>query len=513
MTAAIEDVPRNVYTEGKVFSYPVKAATEIFLRTAVGLDETTGYVEPFAIGSGLKFVGMSDQSVDNSDGSDGDLDVKVRRKGVFEVISSGLAITDGQIDLWWTDDQTVTKVPGAAADYAGKLVVYTSASLALLDIEPALKNFEGDDAEEYLAVPLEANAVVAVGDGVALNVSGYGVDMGQATAQYFRGKAVSAGDNTGGAQGAISVYVRSSGVAQFVAAGLTAADVGLPVYESNKTTITTTPGSLFVGVLKKFNTALIAEVDIDPGVQCPLPSCAYKEIALVGVAANVAITVGQVFLDATGGLVDSDAAGALHMWGWALVAIDNTGGALGDVSALVVRDGVIPMTGAGLAATDIGSEVWQNTDNVTVTTTPGTKLVGVIEAVPTATTPRVRIKPLAKVGGRLDRRFPIPFSHSGATLNGKNARTDMQFDRRYIIISSQFDVEVSPGGTDALTVTINDGTTTFAAVCTEPAVMGENLTPQTLAQAMEANTDTDVTLTDTGTTTADMKGGAIAEYL
>src|SRR4051812_43453825 len=55
---------------------PVKGSTKIFQGTLVVLD--AGYAKPGASAAGLIALGRAEEEVDNTDGDDGDLRVKVR---------------------------------------------------------------------------------------------------------------------------------------------------------------------------------------------------------------------------------------------------------------------------------------------------------------------------------------------------------------------------------------------------------------------------------------------------
>jgi len=242
------------------------------------------------------------------------------------------------------------------------------------------------------------------------------------------------------------------------------------------------------------------------------------DVVSVGVAATKTVTAkSMVCVDADGYLVDADDATAVSFWGIALTGAVNTAGADGDLSVWVARSGLFQLTGAGLAATDVGKEVWQNTDASTVTTTPGTILVGHLEFINGATAARVNIKPLAAVGSRVDRQKVIPFSFINAAMTGKTCFADAEFGRRYLVLSSFGDLEVAPGGADTLTCALSDGTTSYALLgtgITAAAVHGENKVAQVLTTAtMKANTDTDATLTDSGVTSEGLKGVFTVEFL
>lgn len=238
----------------------------------------------------------------------------------------------------------------------------------------------------------------------------------------------------------------------------------------------------------------------------------------VGVAANKTVTANKLAcLDADGYLVDAGDVTAVSFWGLALETVDNTGGADGDLSANVRRWGLTGsgvIAGAGLAATDVGQECWVGADSGTITTTPGDILVGVIGEVESATEPRVRYAAMPIVGERTSRQFEIPFTFIGAVgSSGVAAFEDREFATKYKVLAGYADAETAPGGAYVCTVTLTDGTTSFDVTITGAATHGENKTAG--ATAMEAATDTDVTLVDDNASgaTEGVKGVFLCEAL
>jgi len=200
-------------------------------------------------------------------------------------------------------------------------------------------------------------------------------------------------------------------------------------------------------------------------------------------------------LDADGYLVDAADATAVSFWGVALDTVDNSTGADGDLDCSVRRWGIAELTGAGLAATDVGKECWVSTDSATITTTPGDILVGVIDSIASATEPTVRYKPMPIVGERTDRQFEIPFVYNGAVgAVGVKAHEDREYPTKYKVLQGYADAETAPGGAYVCTIELDDGTTQFAVTITGSATHGENKTAG--ATAFLAATDTDVTLVD-----------------
>lgn len=366
---------------------------------------------------------------------------------------------------------------------------------------------------EIIARPVAAAETIYLGTLVCRNASGYLVDGEDLSTLKFEGVSDEGVDNSTGLDAAETCKTRRRGLHKFASSGLAITDEGCDMYLSDNKTVTKLPTNIYVGKLAIYVSATLCWIDIAPALG--LPPSDDVDLEEVGVAANKAISAAGVgvCLDADGYLVEMDDGTAVSFWGASMEAVDNTGGADGAVKCWVRRSGVVDLAAAGLAATDAGKEVWQTTDSSTVTTTPGAILAGVLEFVDSAIVAHVRIKPMPIVGQRTDRQFTIPFGHSGAALNGKSAFVDQEFPRKYLPLCMHFALETAPGGSDTLTCTLTDGTKTYAATATGAAVFGENKTPQAFADALAAATDTDLTLADSSTTSADVKGEVLCEAL
>ena len=107
MTALGSD-RKTSYREGIEIEYKVAAGMNIFSGSLVCLN-TSGYAAPGADTAGFKFLGVALENADNSSGQNGDITVRVRRKGSFRFAASGMAITDIGAAVKVSDDQTVAK--------------------------------------------------------------------------------------------------------------------------------------------------------------------------------------------------------------------------------------------------------------------------------------------------------------------------------------------------------------------------------------------------------------------
>lgn len=90
---------------GSGFGFPVLAGVIIFGRTYVGLT-AAGFAVPIHHGSAVKFAGLSEERIDNSDGLDGDMTVETER-GVWNDAVAGAAIANIGDTVYAADDNTL----------------------------------------------------------------------------------------------------------------------------------------------------------------------------------------------------------------------------------------------------------------------------------------------------------------------------------------------------------------------------------------------------------------------
>lgn len=86
-------------------SYPVEASTTIYGGTLVFIDD--GYAQGVITGA-TGFAGVAVETVDNSSGSNGDLNVEVYEDGKFLLTGSGLTQADVGKACYATDNYTIT---------------------------------------------------------------------------------------------------------------------------------------------------------------------------------------------------------------------------------------------------------------------------------------------------------------------------------------------------------------------------------------------------------------------
>lgn len=109
MTTRASDIARD-FDLGDVNEHPVIAADIIYEGAFVG-DNGSGYARPLVAGD--PFRGIAETKADNSTGSAGDINVRVRAKGKVKLPISSLAITDVGKDVYASDDDAFTLTKGS----------------------------------------------------------------------------------------------------------------------------------------------------------------------------------------------------------------------------------------------------------------------------------------------------------------------------------------------------------------------------------------------------------------
>ena len=133
-------------------------AVKIYRGGAVGVVSGTGYAVVYAAATaGMRFVGIAEETVDNSAGAAGDKRIKIKRKGIVEFTQSGLAVTDINSPAYLSDDNTVTTTPNAIC--VGVIVGLDQASgKAYVDMEKG--NSIALEMDISVSIPLHASKVI-----------------------------------------------------------------------------------------------------------------------------------------------------------------------------------------------------------------------------------------------------------------------------------------------------------------------------------------------------------------
>jgi hypothetical protein len=270
-TAISTDRLTTWYPDGAEFPYPVYQATKIPLGTLVSLN-SSGYAVKTTNTASEVFVGVCMREADNTSGSSGDISVRVRRKGVCTMVTSGAGLTSPGTDMYATDNQTVQST--ANNIYVGKFVRYTSSTECELDISYATCGIPApEDTDETVSIPVAATANIAINDLVFTATTGYAWPGATTAGFKLEGIALAAADNSAGLDGAISVSVKrkTSPVTHLTTSGAGVTSIGEPVWANGAQAVTLTPGENLVGVVTKYISATSVYVSLLPGLNKPRP--------------------------------------------------------------------------------------------------------------------------------------------------------------------------------------------------------------------------------------------------
>lgn len=111
---------------GKKGSGPVAAATKIFAGSIVCAQTGAAFLTKGATATTLRGIGVAEETVDNSAGAAGALNVPYDRDGWFRFANSSagdlITLADVGVDCYIVDDQTVAKTNGTnTRSVAGKV--------------------------------------------------------------------------------------------------------------------------------------------------------------------------------------------------------------------------------------------------------------------------------------------------------------------------------------------------------------------------------------------------------
>lgn len=121
--SALTDVLNHNIRDGGIISYKM-AAVKIYKGALVGMSaETTagvpltGYVTNLIVGNTNSYIfcGVADETVDNSSGSAGGKNIRVRKKGIYQFSKTTAAVTDLHQLFSVSDNQTVAALATKAA--------------------------------------------------------------------------------------------------------------------------------------------------------------------------------------------------------------------------------------------------------------------------------------------------------------------------------------------------------------------------------------------------------------
>jgi hypothetical protein len=203
------------------------------------------------------------------------------------------------------------------------------------------------------------------------------------------------------------------------------------------------------------------------------------------------IYLGGLCFRNTSGYISPVATAGFRFAGVAMERGDNASGAAGAVTVRLNRRGVHRFVCSGLAQADVGKPVFA-TDDQTVTLTPGTPFVGILDAFVSATVAAVNIEPAFAQGAGDIFDIAVYFPSTVGTA-AVTALESWECPTRFMLLRSYAKCKTAPGGAYVTTISFTDGTTPKTMTITGAATTGES---EAHNQIYEADTDIDVTLVD-----------------
>jgi len=153
MATLAVDTPRT-YELGEQNDIGMIAADIIYEGAAVG-DNGSGFARPLVAGD--PFLGMAIHKFDNSTGSAGDENVRVKTKGRVELAVTSLAITDVGKDVYASDDNTFV-LSQSTNTRIGRVVRFVSSGVGIVEFDAVksrlaeLTDSSGGTAADTIAV-------------------------------------------------------------------------------------------------------------------------------------------------------------------------------------------------------------------------------------------------------------------------------------------------------------------------------------------------------------------------
>lgn len=114
-------------------SGPVEESTHIYEGTLCFVN-AAGYIDDDTASGVNEFAGIAIEEYDNSSGADGDISAEFWQDGEFELTGSGFAQTSVGLEVYATDNYTLT-LTAAGGVYIGKITRYISSTKVAVKID------------------------------------------------------------------------------------------------------------------------------------------------------------------------------------------------------------------------------------------------------------------------------------------------------------------------------------------------------------------------------------------
>ncbi len=148
------------YKEGVECVLPVYTLVNIYSGAFVCV-RADGYAVPGDDASGYIFMGIARENADNSGGQSGDINILVRRRGLYKMtFATAITIANVGDNVFLASDETVDVAGNCTYDiFCGIIAEYIDTTHAWVDIEPAIKQA---DVATHIADTSAAHAASAI---------------------------------------------------------------------------------------------------------------------------------------------------------------------------------------------------------------------------------------------------------------------------------------------------------------------------------------------------------------
>lgn len=134
MATLAADTPR-AFELGDIEEYPVIADDTIFEGAAVG-ENASGYSRPLVAAD--PFQGFAERKADNTGGSAGDVNVRVKTRGKVQLAIASIAITANDRPAVYASDDGTFTLTATSNSLIGYVSRWVSTGIAIVEFDAAL---------------------------------------------------------------------------------------------------------------------------------------------------------------------------------------------------------------------------------------------------------------------------------------------------------------------------------------------------------------------------------------
>lgn len=130
--AATEPILRTYFGDKTFLQHGVNGTSKIYGGSFVAQD-AQGYAVPLT--TGLPFLGIAEEDADNTDGADGDIDVRVVAEAIVELDITGASATSVGSTVYANADDTYDLADAGSDVAIGKVCAHVSGTVCLVKIQ------------------------------------------------------------------------------------------------------------------------------------------------------------------------------------------------------------------------------------------------------------------------------------------------------------------------------------------------------------------------------------------